>query len=307
METGHGCILCGGPLARTSSADGYHWEGRVFAYRRCRRCLSRIIEPVPSLRDLARMYRHDDYHEAYYEESAQTEWPPSLRPARKGLRLLDFGCGNGAFLIEAARIGFEAVGVEPDPDTRAVAQQNSGCPVLSIEEVISSEQHFDVIHLGDVLEHLPNPAGTLRQLETLLNRDGVFFIEGPLEENASLVRLSNKLFTRLKWAAGQSSLAELPPLHLSRTSATSQRRFFEQAMHYELRLFEVSETGWPYLLPDSPAAVDGMTRARRMIGYAAVSLARIGRRFGLRLGNRFVAIATPVKQGGEVGVGSPLG
>lgn len=46
-------------------------------------------------------------------------------------------------------------------------------------------QRFDAIHLGDVLEHLPHPASLLRELEPL---GGVFFIEGPLENNPSLVK-----------------------------------------------------------------------------------------------------------------------
>ena len=307
MNRGGVCILCGGTLTELASPEGYRWDGRVFGYQRCRRCGARVVQPLPTDNDLARMYRHGDYHEAYYEESVASDWPKSLVPSRKGARLLDFGCGDGAFLTEARKRGFDAIGVELDAGAREVARRNSGRRVLSLEEVIKSGMPFDVIHLGDVLEHLPAPAETLRQLEFLLSPDGVFFFEGPVEENASLVRLCNRAFTRFKRAAGWPLLAELPPLHLSRTSAASQRRFFERTMGYEVKLFKVRETGWPYLLAD-PATADGVKeRLRRIIGRAAVSVASLARGAGLRMGNRFVAVASPSKQRGEIGVGSSVG
>lgn len=301
------CILCGGALTESLTPEGYRWEDRVFAFQECRECRARIIQPLPTDEDLARIYRHADYHDTFYEECAPSKWPESIHVAGKGAPLLDFGCGNGAFLAEAARRGFEAVGVEPNPDARAAAQRNSGCEVLTIEDVISAGQRFDIIHLGDVLEHLPTPIETLRRLEPLLSDTGIFFIKGPLEENASLVRLSNRIFTQLKRAIGRPLLAPSPPYHLSRTSAASQRRFFEQTMGYELLLFKISETGWPYLLPGPPTATDAKTRSRRLIGKTAVLFAGAGRLFGLTLGNRFVAIATPAEQCRQIGVRSLLG
>ena len=298
MKRGGECILCGGSLTESASPEGYRWEGRVFAYQGCSRCDARIVQPLPTDDELARMYRHGDYHEAYYEETEVTHWPQSLSPADAGARLLDFGCGDGAFLAEARRRGFDAVGIELDAGSREVAQRNSGCPVLSLEEAIATAQRFDVIHLGDVLEHLPAPADMLRQLETLLAPDGIFFFEGPLEENASLVRFCNRAFTRFKRATGRPLLAELPPLHLSRTSAASQRRFFETTMGYDLKALEVSETGWPYLISGAVTATDAKTKLRRLVGRTAVSVADAGRLFGLGLGNRFVAIAAPTEQRG---------
>jgi len=300
------CILCGGELAESPSPEGYRWEGRVFAYQECRRCDAKVIQPLPSDDELARMYRHSNYHEAYYDETAPGDWPQSLARARPGARLLDFGCGDGAFLAEAQRRGFDAVGVELDAGAREVAQRNSGCPVLSLEEVIDGSQRFDVIHLGDVLEHLAAPTEILRRLEPFLEPDGVFFFEGPLEENASLVRFCNRAFTQFKRATRRPLLAELPPLHLSRTSAASQRRFFERTMGYELLAFDVTETGWPYLVAGTESGKDTKSKLRGMIGRAAVSFARIGNRAGATLGNRFSAIASPSEQRSEIGVSGPI-
>ena len=304
MKRGGECILCGGSLTESASPEGYRWEGRVFAYQGCSRCDARIVQPLPTDDELARMYRHGDYHEAYYEETAVAHWPQSLSRVDAGARLLDFGCGDGAFLAEARKRAFDAVGIELDAGAREVAQRNSGCPVLSLEQVIASAQRFDVIHLGDVLEHLPAPVEMLRQLESLLAPDGIFFFEGPLEENGSLVRFSNRAFTQFKRATGRPLLAELPPLHLSRTSAANQRQFFEQTMGYELKAFEVSETGWPYLVQGVAPARGAKDKLRGIIGQAAVSLARVTALVGIALGNRFAAIASPAQQRSEIGVSS---
>src|SRR6476659_6854257 len=139
------CILCGGALAETSSPEGYRWEGRVFAYQGCAECGARIIQPLPGDADLARMYRHGDYHEAYYEETALGDWPDLLARTHRGARMLDFGCGDGAFLAEARKRGFDAVGVELDAAAREVAQRNSGCKVFSLEDLIATAQQFEVI------------------------------------------------------------------------------------------------------------------------------------------------------------------
>ena len=146
----------------------------------------------------------------------------------------------------------------------------------------------------------------LRLLEPLLEPDGVFFFEGPLEENTSLVRFCNRAFTQLKRATGRDLLADLPPLHLSRTSAVTQRRFIEGTMGYELLAFDVTETGWPYLVAGTEAGKDTKSKLRGIIGQAAVSFARIGNRAGATLGNRFSAIASPSEQRSEIGVSGPI-
>ena len=58
----------------------------------------------------------------------------------------------------------------------------------------ASGRRYDIIYMGDVLEHLPAPAATLRDLDGLLAPGGLFFVEGPLEDNVSLVYYSARLF-----------------------------------------------------------------------------------------------------------------
>jgi SAM-dependent methyltransferase len=293
------CLLCGGEPTGPAYPYGTRWNGRDFDYLRCGRCGSSFLDPLPSAEDFARMYSASAYHDTYYEaldEPTPTALPAVAAKVTPGARVLDFGCGNGAFMVTARRAGFDCVGVELDPEMRARAAANSGCPVHALEEVRASGMRFDLIHLGDVLEHLPAPRETLESLRPLLAQGGSFFIEGPLEDNASLVYYASRLFGAAKRALGRNVRGGYPPYHLFRTSAAGQRRFFE-AMGWTVHHYSLEETGWPYLLPgDTPLRPGSPGRLVRMtIGAAAKLGTAAGRPLGVPLGNRFAALVRPAR------------
>ncbi len=296
------CNLCGGSLGRVVYPFGTRWSGRTFRYRKCQTCRSSIVDPYPGDDDFAAMYRQESYHDDFYGNVDEEVTEPAFNSFRSKLpanaTILDFGCGNGAFLRQAAGAGFTVHGVELDREAQRIAAANSGCRVASLEELIREGRRYDVIHLGDVLEHLPRPAETLAELEQLLAPDGYYFLEGPIEDNASLVFAASKLFGHLKSALGLPVLADLPPYHLFRTSWHAQRRFLECRMGYRIMHYRVFETGWPYLQPgDRLRSPRSPSHALRMaIGEASRWLAALTRPLGLALGNRFAALAIPNQQ-----------
>jgi 2-polyprenyl-3-methyl-5-hydroxy-6-metoxy-1,4-benzoquinol methylase len=95
-------------------------------------------------------------------------------------RLLDIGCGNGAFLELAQSCGWQAVGLEPD--ALAVQQARSrGLEVLhgSLDQLDGQLQGFDQITLSHVIEHLHDPAKVLKRCLELLKPGGRLWIETP--------------------------------------------------------------------------------------------------------------------------------
>jgi SAM-dependent methyltransferase len=265
----------------------------------CPSCGSAFVDPLPSPDDFVKMYDQDQYHSQHYQLDEQDTLSTLLPQVRSFLKpggdLLDFGCGTGFFLKTATEAGFHCEGVELDARTREWAAANSGCEVISLGQAVDEKRRYDIIHLGDVLEHLPDPAATLRQLHELLRPDGSFFLEGPLENNASLVYLFSRANGALKKLLGRPLLAEFPPFHLFRTNARAQRQFLEKTMGYEVRGFVVVEDGWPYKIasdrwskPRSPGHA-----VRMAIGNLAVLAAAFARPFGLKLGNRFATVAYP--------------
>ncbi|MBF0626078.1 MAG: class I SAM-dependent methyltransferase [Magnetococcales bacterium] len=105
-----------------------------------------------------------------------------------GARVLDVGCAGGAFPKAAADLGFRVVGVEP---SRWLAQQAAQTYGLDIRPGILEEQQFtpasfDMITLWDVIEHLTDPQGVLRQIHSLLAPSGLLVVNYP--DHASLAR-----------------------------------------------------------------------------------------------------------------------
>jgi 2-polyprenyl-3-methyl-5-hydroxy-6-metoxy-1,4-benzoquinol methylase len=98
-----------------------------------------------------------------------------------GGRLLDVGCGNGDFLERMHGLGWAVRGVEPDPRARAVASDRLGRELVGpdLETVASQGEAFDVVSLVHVIEHVPDPIGTLDACRRLLRPGGLVVIRTP--------------------------------------------------------------------------------------------------------------------------------
>lgn len=110
-------------------------------------------------------------------------------PPASGSRLLDFGCGNGAFLTVARHLGWEAVGLDPDPRAVEVARSlgldvrqgtiiDSGLAPGSLQQIVMSH----------VLEHLHDPMDTLKTALNLLAPGGRLWLSQPNPDAIGLRR-----------------------------------------------------------------------------------------------------------------------
>ena len=269
------------------------WNKKKYTYVQCRACKTTHVSPYPNDSDFELMYAKDAYHDEHYHEinvdqyRGSIEWLSSLSGNRK--TLLDFGCGNGAFLLAAKQEGFICKGVEYDSETIKFASEKSGVEVKSLDETISSEEEFEIIHLGDVFEHLPQPEQILSQLEKMLAPNGVFFIEGPLENNPSLVYFSILAFNAIKRFVGIKTISYSPPTHLVRTNQSAQKHYFIDNLGYKEICFEVYETGWPYYNQNGELLSIGYL-VKRFIGRLAIMLSKLQFKKTKVLGNRFFSL-----------------
>lgn len=290
------CPLCGGAAGKPAFPYATVWQGRRFDYVACRGCGCTFATPLPTPAELDRMYAAGDYHDIHYTTLAETDQRRAAfaflaRHVPAG-RLLDFGAGNGAFLLAAKQRGYDAEGVEQGESSIALAAANAGVPVRPLEAVEASGARFAVIHLADVLEHLTEPAAILRRLEALLAPGGLFFLEGPIEKQRSLV---TGFATTLKAARRRLRLdrdGDFVPYHLTMTDWRAQAHFLQGVMGYTVAAAELYETGWPYAAPVSRSASPGRN-LRAVIGNAAIRWAEtpLGRR--LAFADRFRVIARP--------------
>lgn len=159
----------------------------------------------------------------------------------KDLKFLDYGCGASAeVVIRAANLGFTSFGLEVEESTRFKAQLESSCKIFSPEEIVSAGTQFDLIFLGDVLEHLNNPQDTLNEIYNILLPSGVLIVQGPLEGAPTISNFSlsiKSLFLR-------DSPSDFPPYHVSLATRKSIFEVFNKA-NLKIRYLKISEPLWP--------------------------------------------------------------
>jgi 2-polyprenyl-3-methyl-5-hydroxy-6-metoxy-1,4-benzoquinol methylase len=107
----------------------------------------------------------------------------ALRIVGGGHRVLEVGCSTGYVTEHFVANGNTVVGVEIDPEAAREAErfaERVHVADLDLVRVSSLESgRFDVIVLGDVLEHLRDPDASLADLLTLLDTGGRVVISLP--------------------------------------------------------------------------------------------------------------------------------
>jgi len=137
-----------------------------------------------------------------------------LQASARG-RLLDVGCGNGAFLARMRTLGWDVQGVEPDPQAAALAAEAYKLPVLigTLQDAGLPDASFDAITMSHVIEHVPDPQLLLKECCRLLKENGRLVVLTP-----NITSLGHRLFRR-------SWLFLDPPRHLHLFSIKALRRF----------------------------------------------------------------------------------
>src|SRR5262249_13617589 len=137
---------------------------------------------------------------------------------------LDYGCGAGALLTEARRLGWDAVGVEFDAEVATEVGRRTGARTLTAAQAERLRAPLaDGPHLGDVLEHLTDLEHQMPQILGLLNPDGVLLAQGPLEANANLFTALLRLARRAR-----PRRIEMAPYHVLLATARGQRALFRR-------------------------------------------------------------------------------
>jgi 2-polyprenyl-6-hydroxyphenyl methylase/3-demethylubiquinone-9 3-methyltransferase len=105
---------------------------------------------------------------------------PAAEAPLAGLRVLDVGCGGGLAAEPMARLGAEVVGVDPSERNVGVARAHAARMGLRVdyraetaEALAAAGERFDAVLALEVVEHLPDPAGTLAACAEMLRPGGL--------------------------------------------------------------------------------------------------------------------------------------
>jgi ubiquinone/menaquinone biosynthesis C-methylase UbiE len=102
---------------------------------------------------------------------------PHLRP---GLSLLDVGCGPGTITVDLATAVApgSTVGIDNAPAALEAARALDAGPTVHFElgdvtQLPFPDRSFDVVHAHQVLQHLPDPVGALREMARVARPGGL--------------------------------------------------------------------------------------------------------------------------------------
>jgi len=165
-------------------------QGLWFAIVQCDRCGTCFTNPRPDPASMGQFYQSD--YSPYLKQHRPRRWNPlrflkrprvEKRPVSwHGMgRLLDFGCGSGAYLIEMKRLGWQVTGL--DTSTRMVdrIRDELGLNALvgSLPHLDLEPESFDAITMWHALEHVHDPLAVLREARDLLAPGGKIVISVP--------------------------------------------------------------------------------------------------------------------------------
>lgn len=97
-----------------------------------------------------------------------------------GVEVLDVGCGHGFFLEQCRAQGLAARGIETSPHAVRFAAEQLKLDVrqMPLDDLPAGEL-YDVITLWGVLEHVPDPLLTMRQVVAHLKPGGMAWVMTP--------------------------------------------------------------------------------------------------------------------------------
>jgi 2-polyprenyl-6-hydroxyphenyl methylase/3-demethylubiquinone-9 3-methyltransferase len=103
--------------------------------------------------------------------------------ALASLRILDIGCGAGIATEPLARMGADAVGIDPASENIAAAKHHAAKAGLVVdyraataEELASARERFDVVLALEVVEHVPDVAHFIAVAASLVKPGGLMIV-----------------------------------------------------------------------------------------------------------------------------------
>ena len=101
-------------------------------------------------------------------------------------RILDVGSGRGAFIVDVAKRGAKATGIEPYDVYRDMTQQRAqeAGVTVDVREGVAEKMpftggSFDFVNMCEVLEHVEDPLLSMREVARVLSSTGLAYVSIP--------------------------------------------------------------------------------------------------------------------------------
>jgi len=180
-DTPASCMICGG----TSFVPlGAHKGHNMF---RCTACGFGFVHPMPTGADVAAIY--DNYGPSIsYTKKAKKKVARSRKRLKRymhlanGKRFIDLGCNIGTTVEAARELGFDAHGIDIDPESVGAAKRifpGGKYHAGPIESLPPEWGNFDFAFSTEVIEHIPDPHAYFEALTPRLAPGALLYLTTP--------------------------------------------------------------------------------------------------------------------------------
>jgi len=209
------CPICQNVYHKVLDFGGYKHQGQFHDLIKCLKCDFMFLHPKPSQDLLKKLYNNSEYFtkdcsgggEVAYEDSFKQnkkryqEIISRLKKYKKGGLLLEVGCAGGHFLELAKDFGYKVEGIEISSNIAELAKEKLGLNIIvgTIEDIKLPSQKYDIVYLGDVLEHIYNLDSFLKEIFRILKPFGLLYIDLPGTYNYTLLGIITYPLVMLKY------------------------------------------------------------------------------------------------------------
>lgn len=267
------CVVC----KCANLKEIFKWE---ISHRECEACGHVFVFPLPSLESSLAVHSDGYSYSPEYEDSIDAkERPAWFRHLEfsDNKSFLDVGCASGKLLATIRNAGYIRIaGIEVN-DELADYGRKKGLPVATghFDSECFKGEYFDYIHLGDVLEHIPDIDSVIINVKRLLSSGGKVIITTP-NLDSLWSRLTRFIFNKFKvpW----SSLT--PPYHVNNFTERSLSQFllrygFKVVDRFESKhtfLYSLGSLNLRRAFLEKPSVI---SLGRMILGYSLYVLAQL--------------------------------
>lgn len=197
MPTVHfeNCPLCNSSSTKEfAQIQDFGYSQEKFELQQCEKCTLIFTQNHPDQQDIAPYYNaegyvmHTDTRKGLFYKLYHFAREVMLKKKLKVIteagytqgKLLDIGAGTGYFAGFMNKQGWEVTGIETDEDARNIAVDKFGILMLDNDELENlPNNHFHIITLWHVLEHVHNFHHYIQLMNEKLRDDGMIIIAVP--------------------------------------------------------------------------------------------------------------------------------
>ncbi len=261
-----GCPSCRESNYKELPFGGYEYNGVKLPLVRCEHCSLQYVLHNLSNEEIDSFYNVPEYFNSEYAGGAVKDYASSRveqeEKAHAALRVikkykpkgkfLDIGCAGG-YLVALAKsfYGYDSYGAELSQLMVEYGTKELGVTIHNgtIYDLPADWGNFDVIYLGDVLEHVPDPHRFLQAIRARLSPGGLVVFEVPMTYNWTLSGLVIGLVNIVRGRLGRiyflpaqhrTNFVKKAPYHLLMFTKRSMRSFL-MSENFTVRYLKIYE------------------------------------------------------------------